>query len=114
VRWIVRSVGGLLDDPRHVLQPPGGATASAQRLAIQRGRDPPQHVPALAQMADFREHLLAGIGFGVLPVRAETESEPDIPDALTTGALVPQRVPRAWSTTLRLYLRSRSESMLSL
>jgi hypothetical protein len=39
-------------------------------------------VPALAQMADFPEHtLLAGIGLDVLAVRAETESEPDIPDA---------------------------------
>jgi hypothetical protein len=43
------------------------------------------------------EHtLLAGIGFDVLAVRAETEPEPDIPNALPATALVPQRVPRGF------------------
>ena len=75
-------------------------------------RDPTQRVAALAQVTDFREHtLLAGIGLDVLAVRAETEPEPDIANPFPAGALVPQRVPSAWSTTLRSYLRSRSEYM---
>ena len=45
---------------------------------------------ALAQVTDFCEHaLFAGVWFDVLPVWAETESEPDIPAALRAGTLVP-------------------------
>jgi hypothetical protein len=50
-------------------------------------------VPALAQVTDFCEHaLFAGVWFDVLSVWAETEFEPDIPDALPAGTLVPQGV----------------------
>jgi hypothetical protein len=62
-------------------------------------------VAALAQVTDFREHaLLARIWFDVLADRAETESEPDIPDTLATAAFVPHRIPRPFpdSFTLRL------------
>ena len=66
-----------------MLQPPGRATARPQRLAVQGGCDPSHGVAVLAQVTNFGEHtLLAGVGFEVLPVRAETESEPDIPEAL--------------------------------
>jgi hypothetical protein len=52
-------------------------------LAVQRRRNPSHRVAALAQVTDFGEHtLLSGVWFDVLPVRAETESEPDIPEAL--------------------------------
>jgi hypothetical protein len=101
----------LLDDPRHV-PPPGRTAARPQRFPVQGGRDSPQRVAALAQITDFGEHgLLVRIGLDVLAVRAETEPEPDIANPLPTSALVPQRVPGAWSTTLGSYLRSRSEYM---
>jgi hypothetical protein len=91
-----------------VLQPPGGASARPQRFTIQCSRDPSQRVAALAQVTDFSEHaLLARVGFDVLAVRAETVSEPDIPDALPAGALVPQRIPRAFPDRLALPLRDR-------
>ena len=71
------------NDSRHVLQPPGRATSGPQRFAVQCCRDPSYRVAALAQVTDFGEHtLLSGVWFDVLPVRAETESEPDIPEAL--------------------------------
>ena len=73
----------LFHGSRDVLQPPGGTTARPQRLAVQGGCDPSQRVAALTQVTDFREHaLLALVWFDVLAVRAETESEPDIPDPL--------------------------------
>jgi hypothetical protein len=60
-------------------------------------------VAALAQVTDFREHaLLTRIWF-----RAETESEPDIAHPLPAGALVPQRIPRAFPDGLALPLRDR-------
>jgi hypothetical protein len=50
-------------------------------------------VAGLAQVTDFCEHaLFAGVWFDAPPVWAETESEPDIPDALRAGTLVPQGV----------------------
>ena len=72
-------------------------------MAVQRGRDSRHRIPALALVADFREHtLLAGVALDVLAVRAEAESEPDIPDTLTVRALVPQRVPGALPNRLPL------------
>jgi ADP-ribosylglycohydrolase len=44
----------------------------------------------VAQVTDFGDHaLLARVGLDVLAVRAETESEPDISDALTAWAWPP-------------------------
>jgi len=61
-------------------------------------------VAALAQVTDFSEHaLLAGVGFDVLAVRAETESEPDIADLLPAGGLVAQGVSRAFPDSLALH-----------
>ena len=57
---------------------------------VQGGSNPTQCVAALAQPADFsQDSLLAGIGFNVLPVGTEAESEPDIPDPLPTGRTTP-------------------------
>jgi hypothetical protein len=50
--------GCLLHDSRHVLQPLGGATASAQRLAAQRGRDPLQRLGEALALDRLLFHLL--------------------------------------------------------
>ena len=65
-----------------------------ERLAVQGGRDSSQGVAAMAQVPDFGEHALpARVRLDVLAVRAETESKPDVSDALPAGALMPQRRP---------------------
>jgi hypothetical protein len=91
-----------------VLQSPSGTTARTQRLVVQGCRNPSQRVAAVAQVSDFREHtLLARVGLDVLAVRAETEAEPNIPDPLPAGALVPQRIPRPFPDRFPLPLRDR-------
>jgi hypothetical protein len=95
--------GCLPNDSRHVFQSPGGTTARPQRFPVEGGGNPPHLVAALAQLTDFREHvLLTRIWFDVLAVRAETESEPDIAHPLPSAALVPQGV------TVRSQIASRS------
>src|SRR5580704_15392075 len=42
------STGGLLQDARHVLQPPGGAASRSERPLVQRHRDSPHGVAAMA------------------------------------------------------------------
>ena len=49
-----RSAGrALLQDACHVLQPPGRATARPERPLVQRGRNSPEGVAAMAQVVDL-------------------------------------------------------------
>jgi len=62
-------------------------------LAVQSGRNSSRRVAALAQPTDLGEHAVLGrVGLNVLAVRVETESEPDIADALPARALMPRRI----------------------
>ena len=78
------------------------------RAPVEGCRDPSQRVAALAQMTDFCEHaLLAGVGFDVLAVRAETESEPDIPTRSPLVRLCRSAFPRAFPDGFPLPLAHR-------
>jgi len=60
----------LLDDSRHVLQPPGRPAARPVPPVVERRRDCPQRDSALAQAVNLTQHgLLAGVGLDVLPGR---------------------------------------------
>jgi hypothetical protein len=86
---ITLSVAALFQDSRHVLKLPGRATSGPQRPAVQRGCNPPQSVPAQAQVLDFAQHgLFARVWLHVPPVTAQAISEPDIANPLAVGAFV--------------------------
>ena len=110
-RSTLRSLLGgcaLLEDTRHVLKPPGRAAAGSQRLLIQGGCNPSHAVAVLAQIADLcQHHLLPRVLLDVPPVGAQAISEPDIPNPLAVGALVPQRVAGALPDGFALPLGNR-------
>jgi hypothetical protein len=69
------------------LKSPCRAMGSASACGSERPRS---LATCVAQVTDFGDHaLLARVGLDVLAVRAETESEPDISDALTAWAWPP-------------------------